>query len=216
VQQKEPRTQVTPRQLQVLGIVAQLQQSRCYSPTIAEVAEVLGVSRTTAFEHIGALGEKGLLTKSSHKLRSLKLTPRANRLLEDDYQAASAQAPESGVPLLGRVAAGLPTEAIENPETISLRDMFGPAEDLFTLQVSGDSMVDEGISDGDYVICKRSTTARDGQIVVAIVDEDEATLKKFYKEDKLARLEPANSAYDPIYSDNCRIEAIVLGLLRRL
>jgi repressor LexA len=144
------------------------------------------------------------------------LTPRANRLLEDDYQAASAQAPESGVPLLGRVAAGLPTEAIENPETMSLRDMFGPAEDLFTLQVSGDSMVDEGISDGDYVICKRSTTARDGQIVVAIVDEDEATLKKFYAEPYRARLEPANSAYDPIYSDNCRIEAVVLGLLRRL
>ena len=77
-------------------------------------------------------------------------------------------------------------------------------------------MIDEGISDGDYVICKRTATACDGQIVVAIVDEEEATLKKFYKEANRARLQPANTAYDAIYSDNCRIEAVVLGLLRRL
>ena len=216
MQQTNPTTQVTPRQLQVLRTVAELQQSRCYSPTIAEVAEVLSVSRTTAFEHIGVLREKGLLAKSTHKLRSLKLTQRANRLLEEDVQTAGRTQCETGVPLLGTVAAGLPTEAIENTETISLRDMFGPAEDIFTLRVSGDSMVDEGISDGDYVICRRTTTARDGQIVVAMVDESEATLKKFYKEDNRARLQPANTAYDPIYSDNCRIEAIVLGLLRRI
>ncbi len=216
MQQINLTTQVTPRQLQVLRIVAELQQSRCYSPTIAEVAEVLGVSRTTAFEHIGALREKGLLAKSKGKVRSLKLTARANRLLKEDEQTACRTQSESGVPLLGKVAAGQPTEAIENPETMSLRELFGSADDIFTLQVSGDSMVDEGISDGDYVICKRSTSARDGQIVVAIVDEDEATLKKFYKEPNRARLQPANSTYNPIYSDNCRIEAIVLGLLRRL
>jgi repressor LexA len=99
---------------------------------------------------------------------------------------------------------------------MSLRELFGSADDIFTLQVSGDSMIDEGISDGDYVICKRSTSARNGQMVVAIVDQDQATLKKFYKEDNRARLQPANSAYEAIYSDNCRIEAIVLGLLRRL
>ncbi|HIJ71728.1 MAG TPA: repressor LexA [Planctomycetes bacterium] len=209
-------TQITPRQLQVLKTVAQLQLSRCYSPTIAEVAEVLSVSRTTVFEHIGVLREKGLLARSRGKLRSLKLTLRANRLLEQDLQAESIRAPEQGVPLLGTVAAGLPTEAIENPETMSLRDMFGPSDEIFTLRVSGDSMLDEGILDGDYVVCKRSASARDGQIVVAIVDESEATLKKFYAESDRARLEPANSLYNPIYSDNCRIEAVVLGLLRRL
>ena len=120
------------------------------------------------------------------------------------------------MPLLGTVAAGLPTEAIENPETISLRDMFGDSDEIFTLRVSGDSMIDEGISNGDYVVCRRSTAARDGQIVVAMVDENEATLKKFYAEPARARLEPANAAFNPIYSDNCRIEAVVLGLLRRL
>ncbi len=216
MQQINLTTQVTPRQLQVLKIVAELQQSRCYSPTIAEVAEVLGVSRTTAFEHIGALREKALLAASRGKVRSLSLTAPANRLLEQDAQTTGFTQSESGLPLLGTVAAGQPTEAIENPETMSLRELFGPTEDIFTLQVSGDSMIDEGISDGDYVICRRTATARDGQIVVAIVDEGEATLKKFYAESGRARLEPANSAYEAIYSDNCRIEAVVLGLLRRL
>jgi len=144
------------------------------------------------------------------------LTAPANRLLEQDAQTTGFTQSESGLPLLGTVAAGQPTEAIENPETMSLRELFGPTEDIFTLQVSGDSMIDEGISDGDYVICRRTATARDGQIVVAIVDEGEATLKKFYAESGRARLEPANSAYEAIYSDNCRIEAVVLGLLRRL
>lgn len=216
MQQINLTTQVTPRQLQVLRIVAELQQSQCYSPTIAEVAEVLGVSRTTAFEHIGVLREKGLLAKSRGKVRSLSLTARANRLLENDARIISTGPGQADIPLLGTVAAGVPVEAIENPETISLRDMFGSREDIFTLRVSGDSMVDEGISDGDYVICRRAAVARDGQIVVAIVDESEATLKKFYTEPGRARLQPANSAYDPIYSDNCRIEAVVLGLLRRL
>ncbi|MHC5060336.1 MAG: transcriptional repressor LexA [Planctomycetota bacterium] len=190
--------------------------NRCYSPTIAEVAELLSISRTTAFEHIAVLREKRLLAGSKGKVRSLKLTPRANRLLNQDAQAACSAQSESGVPLLGRVAAGQPIQAVENPETMSLRELFGSADDIFTLQVSGDSMIDEGISDGDYVICKRSTSARNGQMVVAIVDQDQATLKKFYKEDNRARLQPANSAYEAIYSDNCRIEAIVLGLLRRL
>jgi len=216
VQQINLTTQVTPRQLQVLRIVAELQQSRCYSPTIAEVAEVLGVSRTTAFEHIGALREKGLLAASRGKVRSLRLTAPANRLLEQDAQTTGIGQTEAGVPLLGTVAAGQPTEAIETPEILSLRELFGSTEDIFTLRVSGDSMVDEGISDGDYVICRRTAAARDGQIVVAIVNEGEATLKKFYTEPGRARLQPANSAYGPIYSDNCRIEAVVLGLLRRL
>jgi repressor LexA len=216
VQQMNLTTQVTPRQLQVLRVIAALQQSWCYSPTIAEVAEVLGVSRTTAFEHIGVLREKGLLAASKGKVRSLKLTARANRLLEEDSQTAGRTQCEPDVPLLGTVAAGLPTEAIENIETMSLRELFGPAEDIFTLQVSGDSMVDEGISNGDYVICKRSPAARDGQIVVAIVDDGEATLKKFYAEPGRACLQPANTTYEAIYSDNCRIEAVVLGLLRRL
>ena len=210
MQVTNPTEQITPRQLQTLQEVARFRESRCYSATIAELAEALNVSRTTAFEHIAALRKKGLVTASRGRARSLRLTARANRLLDTDAQT------NESLPLLGRVAAGLPLEAIENPETLSLRDMFGPADDLFILQAVGDSMIDEGIADGDYVVCRRSATARDGQIVVAIVDDNDATLKKFYAEPGRARLEPANTDYEPIYSDNCRIEAVVIGLLRRL
>ena len=118
-------TQITPRQLQVLKAIANLQLSQCYSPTIAEVAEMLSISRPTAFEHIAVLREKKLLAGSKGKVRSLKLTPRANRLLNQDAQTACFAQSESGLPLLGKVAAGQPIEAIENPETMSLRELFG-------------------------------------------------------------------------------------------
>jgi len=109
----------------------------------------------------------------------------------------------------------MPIEAIEDDQTVSLRSIFGDGTDIFALEVAGDSMVDEGINDGDVVICQKSSTARNGQLVVAIVDDNSATLKKFYKEDTHVRLQPANENYQPIYSDNCRIEAIVLGSMRR-
>jgi repressor LexA len=94
--------------------------------------------------------------------------------------------------------------------------MFGDGDDMFALEVSGDSMIDEGIYTGDMVICKKASGAYNGQMVVAIVDNENATLKRFYKEDERVRLEAANPAYEPIYSDNCRIEAVVVGMLRRL
>jgi repressor LexA len=147
----------------------------------------------------------------------LRLTAKANRLLDDQ---SSSELIEPGrprtIPLLGKVAAGLPIDAIENPDTISLREMFGSSDNIFALEVAGDSMIEDGISSGDYVICEKAQTAENGRMVVAIVDDSSATLKRFYKEPTHARLAPANDAYEPIYSDNCRIEAVVLGLLRRL
>ncbi len=106
-------------------------------------------------------------------------------------------------------------EAVENVECLSLNSCFGTADDIFALEVKGDSMINEDIREGDYVICRRSSVADDGQLVVAIVDEENATLKRFYKEKNRARLQPANDDYQPIYSDNCRIEAVVVGLVRR-
>jgi len=114
------------------------------------------------------------------------------------------------------VAAGMPVEAIENAESLSLSSCFGTGDDIFALEVKGDSMIGEDIQEGDYVICRRRSAAQDGQLVVAIVDEENATLKRFYKENTRARLQPANDNYEPIYSDNCRIEAVVIGLVRRL
>ena len=209
--------QITPRQLEVLAAISNFEGRQCYSPTIAELAAELNVSRTTVFEHIAGLREKKLLTASKGRPRSSRITKKARRLL-DEYQsnAESASADNfAGINLLGRVAAGRPIEAIENRQTISLNDMFGTAADVFALEVVGDSMIDEGIDSGDYVVCRRSQNAGDGELVVAIMDEEEVTLKRFYKEKDRVRLQPANEAYQPIYSKNCKIEAVVIGLLHR-
>jgi repressor LexA len=106
-------------------------------------------------------------------------------------------------------------EAVENVEPLSLTSAFGSGDDIFALEVTGDSMIDEDIRQGDYIICRRSRVADDGQLVVAIVDDQNATLKRFYREKDHARLQPSNDDYEPIYTDNCRIEAVVIGLVRK-
>ncbi len=144
-------------------------------------------------------------------------TSEALALLDDPGESATGEPPaEMGIPLAGVVAAGTPIEAVENADTLTLTSYFGLSDDLFALEVRGDSMIDDDIRDGDYVICKRSPLAADGQLVVAIVDDQAATLKRFFREPDRARLEPANSEYEPIYARNCRIEAVVVGLMRRL
>jgi len=209
---------LTPRQLQLLTMVARFHQNRCYSPTLAEMASELSISRSTVYEHIAELRRKGLLSDSPNKARSLKVSSKARRLLSSlaDEDAHPYPAEPASIPLSGMVAAGMPVEAIENAESLSLSSCFGTGDDMFALEVKGDSMIGEDIHEGDYVICRRRSTAQDGQLVVAIVDEENATLKRFYKEKTRARLQPANDDYQPIYSDNCRIEAVVIGLVRKL
>lgn len=154
----------------------------------------------------------------------MRLTQRASRLLEqstdctitDESIEVQGDGVYGGIVLAGKVAAGIPIDVIENREKLSLNKMFGEGSGLFALEVAGESMTGEGIYDGDYVICERSQLADDGELVVAIVDQENATLKRFYKEPKRARLESANKAYEPIYSDNCRIEGRVIGLVRRI
>jgi len=213
----ESTTRLTPRQLQLLKVVAGFQMSRCYSPTIAELASELTISRSTAFEHIAELRKKALLWSSAGRARSLKLTSKAQELLDrlTDHSSQPYPAKPAGIPLLGKVAAGSPIEAIEDTEFLSLSSHFANHDDIFALEVTGDSMLDDDIRNGDYVICRRSPLADDGQLVIAIVDNENATLKKFYKEKRQVRLQPANDDYGPIYSDNCRIEAVVIGLVRK-
>jgi repressor LexA len=205
------QTNLTPRQFQVLKLVENHQRSRCYSVTLQELATSLGTSKTTAFEHIAGLKEKGLLSAQSGKARSLSLTRKAQRLLE---QHPDIDEPD-GIPLLGRVAAGVPIEAIENIEHISLQSEFG-SENTFALKVQGDSMTGDGIFDGDYVLCKRTQTAQNGKIVAAVVDNDSATIKRFYRENDRIRLEPSNPNYEPIFTQNCQIAGIVVGLMRKI
>ena len=209
---------LTPRQLQLLKMVALFQENRCYSPTLAEMASELDISRSTVYEHIGELRRKGLLSDSPNKARSLKVSSKAQKLLNnlrnEDYQTEPHEL--ASIPLSGTVAAGVPIEAVENAESLSLTSCFGGRDNIFALEVRGDSMIGDDIHEGDYVICRRQSTAHDGQLVVAIVDQENATLKRFYKERTRARLQPANDNYEPIYSDNCRIEAVVIGLVRKL
>jgi repressor LexA len=213
-----PLAQLTPRQLQLLKLIAGSQENRCYSPTLGELAGELNISRSTIFEHIAELRKKGLLCGSPNKARSLTLSPAACKLLSSLAERKFSRGPQepAGIPLAGRVAAGAPVEAVQNVQSLSLACCFGSGDDLFALEVVGDSMIDEDIREGDYVICRRSRVAENGQLVVAIVDEENATLKRFYKERDRARLQPANDDYQPIYSDNCRIEAVVVGLVRKL
>ncbi len=206
---------LTPRQLQTLKLIADYQSSRCYSITIQELAGRLGVSRTTAFEHVSGLKEKELLTASRGRARSLKITEQGQKLL-DGKKSGCEETNNGGFPLLGRVAAGVPIEAIENRSDFSLINQFGSSSDIFALEVSGESMIDENIFDGDVVVCKKAASARDGELVIAVVEDNDATLKRFYKEKDRVRLEPANSEYQPIYTNSCRIEAVVVGLVRKL
>jgi len=215
--QASPMVQLTPRQRQLLRLIADFRSERCYSPTIAELALELGVSRSTVFEHISELRKKGLLSDSPGKARSLRPTPASSELL--DHCTGCDSNPDSllptGIPLLGRVAAGSPIEAIENKEQLSLACCFGNTDDIFALQVKGDSMIDAGIHSGDYVICRYSSSADNGQLVIAVVDSENATLKRFYREKAAVRLAPANDDYQPVYSNNCRIIAVVVGLIRK-
>lgn len=213
----QPAIQLTPRQLQLLQIVARFQENRCYSPTLAEMASELNISRSTVFEHLAELRRKGLLSGYQNKARSLKVSSHGQELLSELSGQSSPlyTTEDADIPLAGSVAAGVPVEAVENVESLSLTSAFGTGDDIFALEVSGDSMVDEDIRQGDYVICRRSRVADDGQLVIAIVDEENATLKRFYKEKDRARLQPANDDYQPIYTNNCRIEAVVIGLIRK-
>lgn len=195
---------LTPKQLRILTLIRDYQRKRGYSPTMQELADVLGVTKVTVFEHVTGLEKKGLLQRSRHRARSLELTS----------QVEFPDESEGKLPLVGHIAAGAPVEAIENPEVIDLENLFSSQRGAFVLKVRGDSMIDEHIRDGDLVVVDRRETARDGETVVALLDDGEATLKKFYKEGGRVRLQPANPNYSPIRVDNVRIQGVVIGVLR--
>ncbi len=214
-----PQTAVTPKQLQVLAQIGNFQKNRCYSATIGELAQKLGISRATAYEHIAALREKKLMVQSTGKARCLKLTASGVRLLDQAAESEPVydEPQQSTITLRGRVSAGYGIDAIEEVRPFSLGDVYGGSHvDVFALQVCGQSMVNAGINDGDYVICRQAATADNGQLVVALLDDGEnVTLKRFFKDERAIRLQPENDAFEPIFSRHCRIQAVVVGLVRR-
>jgi len=219
--------QITPKQFEALRQVENFQKSRCYSATIGELAANLNISRTTAYEHIAGLREKKLLVQSTGKARSLRLTSQGEKLLEQARRFetetselnlcnAVAENSKKTIFLRGRVSAGYGIDAIEEQTPFSLPDFFGSQEDIFVLQVCGRSMINAGFNDGDYVICRQAQTADNGQIVIALLDEEQATMKRFFKDAKTARLMPENDDFEPIFSTQCRIQAVVIGVVKRL
>ena len=198
---------VTPRQLEILRFIRDFRRRQGYSPTMQEIGDSLGLTKVTVFEHAGALEKKRLLTRGpKHSARSLQVS--------DDFRFPDEASPK--LPLMGRIAAGVPLEAIENAQTLDLEAMFSGPGDVFALQVRGDSMIDDHIRNGDYVICQRTRQARDGQTVVAVLPDGEATLKRVYHERGRVRLQPANPNFNPLYVNDVDIQAVVIGVVRKL
>jgi repressor LexA len=196
---------LTPRQLQILTFIRNFRRKHGYSPTMQELADHLGITKVTVFEHVGALERKRLLRRLPHKARSLELSSRV------PFPDESA-----GVfPLRGHIAAGVPIEAIENQETLELNELFPGKPGTYLLRVRGESMIDEHIREGDYVIVDGRKEWRDGETVVALLDNGEATLKKIYRAKGRIRLQPANPDFSPIYVDNLNVQGVVIGVLRK-
>lgn len=198
---------VTPRQLEILRLIRDFRLSRGFSPTMQELADRLGISKVTVFQHIEALEEKGLLQKSRHRARSLALSDQV------DFEDRSSQC----LPLMGYIAAGAPIEAIQSDQKLDTASMFGRRGGNFVLQVRGDSMIDEQIRDGDFVVVRPDKEPKNGQTVVALLEDGEVTLKQFYREGRRVRLQPANKTYEPIYvsADRLMVQGVVVGVLRK-
>jgi repressor LexA len=197
---------VTKRQKEVLDFISGFVQRNGYSPSFEEIARGLQLkSLATVHKHVTNLQNKGLLQRSHNRSRSIDVLPPRSKSRSVDR-----------LPLMGRIAAGLPVEAIENAETISIGDVVGSRE-VFALEVRGDSMRDEHIVDGDFVLVEKTRTARQGEIVVALVRDSEATLKRYFIEGNVVRLQPSNSEMEPIYvpASDVAIQGRLIGMLRK-
>jgi repressor LexA len=185
-----------------------------YSPSYEEIASGLGLaSLATVHKHIQALETKQYLRRSYNHSRSLEIGER----FFTEERARRPQEAGSAIPLLGRIAAGVPVEAIPNQETLHFSDFAGQ-ENTFALQVRGESMIEDHICNGDFVLIEKTNQARNGEIVVALVDGSEATLKRYYaEEDGQIRLQPANTAMAPIFvkAENLQIQGRVLAIMRK-
>lgn len=206
---------LTKRQKEVLDFIYEFIRKNGYSPSYEELAEGLQLaSLATVHKHVSSLEAKNYLRRSYNQSRSLEVT---GRYLQESRQFAEPAPASPGVPLVGRIAAGAPVESVAGEEMLQFSDFVGN-EGTFALQVRGDSMIEDHICSGDYVLVERVNQVRDGDIVVALVDGTETTLKRFYLETGgVARLQPANSAMEPIRIplQSLQIQGRVLAVLRK-
>src|ERR1700742_441994 len=196
---------LTPRQLDVMVAIRNFRHLHGMAPTMQELADQLGTSKVTIFEHVGALEKKRVLRRDKHKARSLEIT--TDELLPDENRSTK-------LPLLGNIAAGSPIEAVENREEIDLESMFHAKNGVYVLRVRGESMIDDHLCDGDYVVIERRDTAKNGEQVVALLDSGEATLKRYYKEGARIRLQPANKSMEArvVDANLVKVQGVVIGV----
>ncbi len=196
------------RQKQILDFIKQYIDRYSYSPTLGEIAEAIGVhSLATVHEHLQALATKGVIKRFEGAVRGIEVI--------DQKISSALQGVE--LPVLGFIAAGQPIMTYTDPDaTVKVSpSMLSGKKRSYVLQVKGDSMIEDGILDGDHVIIEEQNDARDGDIVVALLDNGLATLKRFFKEANRIRLEPANSAMAPIYATDVKIQGKCVGVIRR-
>ena len=198
---------LTRRQRQMLDCIHKFIDENEYSPTLEEIGGMMGLSSpATVHKHLQNLEAKGQIKRNWNHSRSVELI------------GESKTRPAKSLPLLGLVAAGSPIEAIENPETLEVPREFVGSKDAFVLRVRGDSMIDDGIHDGDLIICEKRKTAEAGQTVVALVEGAEATVKRFHPEPRgKVRLQPANASMKPMRypAASVQIQGVVIGLMRK-
>ncbi|MED4804417.1 transcriptional repressor LexA [Bacillus atrophaeus] len=202
-------TKLSKRQLDILRFIKAEVKTKGYPPSVREIGEAVGLaSSSTVHGHLARLETKGLIRRDPTKPRAIEI------LDEEEVQIPKSQV--VNVPVIGKVTAGSPITAVENiEEYFPLPDrMVPPDEHVFMLEIMGESMIDAGILDKDYVIVKQQSTANNGEIVVAMTEDDEATVKRFYKEDSHVRLQPENPTMEPIILQNVSILGKVIGVFR--
>ncbi|MHC4714699.1 MAG: transcriptional repressor LexA [Planctomycetota bacterium] len=191
--------EVTKRQKEIVDLIDDYRRRTGVSPTMDEIASALRLNKKTVYEHLQRLRSRGVVTWRRYEARSLKLL----------------KPPGSTAAFFGYIAAGRPIEAVPLGEEIDISEMLSSDRESFVLQVRGDSMIDEHIRDGDYVIVERRDSAENGETVVALLENGEATLKKFYREKRRIRLQPANPAMKPIYAKDVKVQGVVIGIVRK-
>lgn len=201
---------LSKRQQDILNFIKDEVKLKGYPPSVREIGEAVGLaSSSTVHGHLARLETKGLIRRDPTK-------PRAIEILDLDDDAGTIHAKVVNVPIVGKVTAGLPITAVENVEEyFPLPERLAPAdEQVFMLEIMGESMIEAGILDGDYVIVRQQSTANNGDIIVAMTEDDEATVKRFFKEKDQIRLQPENSTMEPIILRNVSILGKVIGVYR--
>jgi repressor LexA len=208
------------RKQKIIEYIADRLRESGYPPSVREIAAAVGLASTSAVHHhLSALEKDGLLERDATQSRALRLTPAAmlGGGVAGEALTRTGQADPSAIPIIGEIAAGGPIEAYRDAsETVSVPEVINTSANTYVLRVRGDSMVDAHIMDGDLVVIREQQTALDGDIVVAQVEENGVTLKRFFRERDRVRLQPANDQYEPQYYDDIRIQGKLVGVIRRV